>query len=274
MDLFSNLAALEKKHGSLTRGMIWERRRGDEALFLSLAGGMCRLVERLAQELEGKGVEIRLGQRVVGVQKLQESFDIALATGERLSSSAVVLALPLRATQALLEGIAPLAAIELSRIDTVSTAVVFHAFRREKVSHPLDGYGFVVPQAEPNRLLAATFVSTKFPSRAPQAHVLVRTFLGGRREPAILNTTDSEIEKVSLRELERVIGPLGLPIFSRVVRWAERTPQVEVGHASRIAAFERALQDTPGLFVLGSGLRGVGIPDSIAAARELAARLE
>jgi oxygen-dependent protoporphyrinogen oxidase len=273
MDLFSNLAALEKKHGSLTRGMICERRRSDEALFLSLAGGMCRLVERLAQEIEKKGVEIRLGQRVVGVQKLQENFEIALATGERLSSSAVVLALPLRATEALLEGIAPLAAIELSRIDTVSTAVVFHAFRREKVSHPLDGYGFVVPQAEPNRLLAATFVSTKFPSRAPQAHVLVRTFLGGRREPAILNATDSEIEKVSLRELERVIGPLGLPIFSRVVRWAERTPQVEIGHASRIAAFERALQDTPGLFVLGSGLRGVGIPDSIAAARELAARL-
>jgi oxygen-dependent protoporphyrinogen oxidase len=231
---------------------------------------MSRLVERLAQEIRG---EIRLGQRAVAIKRREGGFEITLATEERINAGALVLALPLRVSQALLEGVAPLAAIELSRIETVSTAVVFHAFRAERVGHPLDGYGFVVPVSEPNRLLAATFVSTKFPSRAPPAYVLLRTFLGGRREPAILNATDAEIERVSLRELERVLGTLGAPIFSRVVRWADRTPQVEVGHRSRIEAFERAIADVPGLFVLGSGLRGVGIPDSIAAARALAASL-
>jgi oxygen-dependent protoporphyrinogen oxidase len=268
--LFPSLTDLEKRYGSLTRGMLSQRARGDESVFLSLAGGMSRLVERLAQEIRG---EIRLGQRAVAIKRREGGFEITLATEERINAGALVLALPLRVSQALLEGVAPLAAIELSRIETVSTAVVFHAFRAERVGHPLDGYGFVVPVSEPNRLLAATFVSTKFPSRAPPAYVLLRTFLGGRREPAILNATDAEIERVSLRELERVLGTLGAPIFSRVVRWADRTPQVEVGHRSRIEAFERAIADVPGLFVLGSGLRGVGIPDSIAAARALAASL-
>lgn len=271
--LFPNLVALEKKHGSLTRGMAAERGSGEETVFLSLAGGMGRLVERLAQQVNIKGGEIRLGHRVVGIRKLERGFETTLAAGERISSRAVVLALPLRASEALLESIAPEAAAELSRIETVSTAVVFHAFRGESVGHPLDGYGFVVPESEPNRLLAATFVSTKFPGRAPDSHVLVRTFLGGRREPGILRSSDPELESLSLRELERVLGPLGLPIFSRVVRWADRTPQIELGHASRIAAFERALEGIPGLFVLGSGLKGVGIPDSIAAARALAASL-
>ncbi|HJS75009.1 MAG TPA: protoporphyrinogen oxidase, partial [Vicinamibacteria bacterium] len=267
--LFPNLAALERRYGSLTRGMISER-RGEETVFLSLSGGMSRLVEKLAQEIRG---EIRLNQRAVGIRRNDGGFEIALASGERVPASALVLALPLRVSEDLLEGIAPLAAIELSRIQTVSTAVVFHAFRRERVNHPLDGYGFVVPASEPNRLLAATFVSTKFPTRAPPSYVLVRTFLGGRREPGILNASDAEIETTSRGELERVLGSLGVPIFSRVVRWADRTPQVEVGHRSRIDAFERALADVPGLFVLGSGLRGVGIPDSIAAARALAAEL-
>ncbi len=271
--LYPNLVALERKHGSLTRGMAAEGAIQEESVFLSLAGGMCRLVERLAQEIQINGGEIRPGQRVVEIRRPERGFENFLATGERVSSSALVLALPLRASEALLESIAPEAAAAISRIETVSTAVVFHAFRRENVDHPLDGYGFVVPESEPNRLLAATFVSTKFPARAPDSHVLLRTFLGGRREPEILSSSDPELESLSLRELERALGPLGSPIFSRVVRWKNRTPQIELGHASRVAAFERALESVPGLFVLGSGLRGVGIPDSIAAARALAARL-
>jgi protoporphyrinogen oxidase len=89
----------------------------------------------------------------------------------------------------------------------------------------------------------------------------------------VLESSDAELEALSLRELERVLGPLGAPSLSRVVRWADRTPQIELGHASRVAAFERALEEVPGLFVLGSGLKGVGIPDSIAAARSLARTL-
>jgi oxygen-dependent protoporphyrinogen oxidase len=243
---------------------------GEESVFLSLAGGMGRLVEKLAQEVRG---EIRRGQRVVEIRRRDGGFESTLASGEKVASSGVVLALPLRVSEKLLKTLAPRAASELSRIETVSTAVVFHAFRKENVRHPLDGYGFVVPESEPNRLLAGTFVSTKFPNRAPDTDVLLRAFLGGRRDRKILDSSDVELETLSLRELERVLGPLGAPKFSRVVRWADRTPQIELGHASRIAAFERALADVPGLFVLGSGLRGVGIPDSVAAARALARRL-
>jgi len=268
--LFPNLVALERKHGSLTRGMAAEGVSGEETVFLSLAGGMGRLVERLAQEVRG---EIRLGQRVVEIRRRERGFECTLASGERVASSGVVLALPLRISERLLLTLAPSAASELSRIETVSTAVVFHAFRRESVRHPLDGYGFVVPESEPNRLLAGTFVSTKFPFRAPDTGVLLRAFLGGRRDRKILDSSDADLEALSLHELERVLGPLGAPKFSRVVRWADRTPQIELGHASRIAAFERALEVVPGLFVLGSGLRGVGIPDSVAAARALAERI-
>jgi oxygen-dependent protoporphyrinogen oxidase len=267
--LFPNLVALERKHGSLTRGMAAEG-VGEETVFLSLAGGMGRLVERLAEEVRG---EIRLGERVDEIRRRSSGFESILASGERIPSSAVVLALPLRRSEKLLATLASGAAAELSRIETVSTAVVFHAFRRENVRHPLDGYGFVVPGSEPNRLLAATFVTSKFPSRAPDSHVLLRAFLGGRRDRKLLDAGDQELEALSLRELERALGSLGAPTFSRVVRWADRTPQIELGHAPRIAAFERALDEVPGLFVLGSGLRGVGIPDSIAAARALAVRI-
>ncbi len=274
--LFPRLVALEKQYGSVTRGMIAGSRTGDgaergESLFLSLDGGMGTLVDRLSEEIPSSS--FHLGERVVELLRTDDGFEALLTSGESIAANAVVLALPIRASQALLAHVAPSAAECLSRIQTVSTAVVFHAFPAAQVRHPLDGYGFVVPRGEPNRLLAATFVSTKFRNRAPDSQVLLRAFLGGTRDPDVVDRSDDELRGISLAELERALGPLGEPSFSRVVRWIDRTPQVEVGHAARLASFESALEEHPGLFVLGSGLRGVGIPDSIAAAREVASRI-
>jgi protoporphyrinogen/coproporphyrinogen III oxidase len=273
--LFPRLVSLEKKHGSVTRGMIAVSPAGaaetTESVFLSLEGGMGRLVDRLSEEIPSSS--FLLGERVVELERIDDGYRALLTSGESIEAGAVVLALPIRGSQALLAHAAPAVADSLSRIATVSTVVVFHAFSRDQVRHPLDGYGFVVPRSEPNRLLAATFVSTKFPGRSPDSHVLLRAFLGGMRDPDVVEKSDEELRALSLAELERALGPLGAPSSSRVVRWIDRTPQVEVGHASRLAALERALDAHPGLFVLGSGLRGVGIPDSIAAARELVPRI-
>lgn len=272
--LFPRLVALEKKYGSVTRGMTaasGSNGSSEESVFLSLEGGMGRLIDRISEEIPSSS--FHLGERVVELGRAPGGFEASLTSEESIRARAVVLALPIRASQQLLEPIAPVAAECLSAIATVSTAVVFHAFPRGQVGHPLDGYGFVVPRSEPNRLLAATFVSTKFPRRAPESHVLVRAFLGGTRDPEVVERSNDELIELSHTELERALGPVGAPTFSRVVRWVDRTPQVELGHGQRLAAFERALQEHPGIFVLGSGLRGVGIPDSIAAARDLIPRI-
>lgn len=193
-----------------------------------------------------------------------------LTSGERIHARAVVLALPIHATRALARRRFPAVAETLDRIRTVSSAVVFHAFDGRGVQHPLDGYGFVVPSREPNRLLAATFVSTKFPGRAPGESVLIRTFLGGLHDPEALSLSDDELVDLSRRELALAIGPLGEPELSRVVRWPDRTPQVELGHGDILEALDDELAKTPGLYVLGNGLKSIGIPDCIGEARATA----
>ncbi len=45
------------------------------------------------------------------------------------------------------------------------------------------------------------------------------------------------------------------------------------GHLTRLAAIERALARHPGLFVTGSGFRGVGIPDCVADGRSTAVQV-
>ena len=54
-------------------------------------------------------------------------------------------------------------------------------------------------------------------------------------------------------------------------RWHRGNAQHEVGHLDRMAAIDRALTRHPGLFLTGSGFRGVGIPDCVADGRKVGA---
>ena len=97
--------------------------------------------------------------------------------------------------------------------------------------------------------------------------MLLRAFLGGARDPQALDQSDAELVTTSLDALRPLLGIAGEPLFTRVYRWDRANAQHEVGHLDRIAAIERALARHPGLFVTGSGFRGVGIPDCVADGR-------
>jgi oxygen-dependent protoporphyrinogen oxidase len=144
------------------------------------------------------------------------------------------------------------------------------AFQRSHVRHPLTGSGFVVPRVERTGILAASWLSSKWPYRAPEDRVLMRTFLGGARDPQALERSDAELLRTSLEALRSLLGIDGDPLLTRVYRWARGNAQHEVGHLDRMAAIDRALIRHPGLFITGSGFRGVGIPDCVADARKVA----
>jgi oxygen-dependent protoporphyrinogen oxidase len=153
-----------------------------------------------------------------------------------------------------------------------SSATVALAFLRHSVAHPLDGSGYVVPRAEGGAILAVSWLSSKWPHRAPDDHVLVRTFMGGARDPRALEKSDAELVALSLGAMRPVLGITGEPVLTRVYRFERANAQHEVGHLERVAAIEQALGRHPGLYVTGSGFRGVGIPDCVADARRTAAR--
>jgi oxygen-dependent protoporphyrinogen oxidase len=134
----------------------------------------------------------------------------------------------------------------------------------------LNGSGFVVPQSENTGILAASWLSSKWPDRAPAGKVLMRTFIGGARDPDALNRSDSELVATSLAALRPLLTITGAPLFTRVYRWERANAQHEVGHMDRLRAIEQALARHRGLFLTGSGFRGVGIPDCVADARRTA----
>jgi protoporphyrinogen/coproporphyrinogen III oxidase len=122
----------------------------------------------------------------------------------------------------------------------------------------------VVPRGEKLGASALGFVSTKFPGRAPAGRVLIRAFYGGAREPRILDRDDATLIARAQEEIAPVLAVRGAPVLARVYRWPEATPQMEVGHAARMAWIDAQADARRGLFLTGSGLRGTGIPDMVA----------
>src|SRR3989442_1266794 len=114
---------------------------------------------------------------------------------------------------------------------------------------------------------------SKWPHRAPEGRVLLRTFIGGSRDPGAIAQPDTELVTRSLAAIKPVLGIHGDPLLTRVYRFDRASAQHEVGHLERLTIIDRLLSTRPGLFLTGSGLRGVGIPDCIDDARATAIKV-
>jgi oxygen-dependent protoporphyrinogen oxidase len=242
--------------------------RSSDGAFKSLPGGLSEMVRALVDALGREHVRTD-----TGVDAITGSgpFFVHASTGESIAARAVIVATPAYATSVLTRDRDE----ELSRlageIPYASAATVAMAFTRDQVRHPLTGSGFVVPRVEHTGILAASWLSSKWPNRAPEDRVLLRTFLGGARDPQAIEQSDAELIKTSLAALRPLLGIERDPLLTRVYRWARSNAQHEVGHLDRMAAIDRALARHPGLFLTGSGFRGVGIPDCVADGRKVGA---
>jgi oxygen-dependent protoporphyrinogen oxidase len=134
-----------------------------------------------------------------------------------------------------------------------------------------DGFGFLVPCSEGKRLLACTFVHNKFPHRAPEDRLLLRAFLGGSDDAAVVQLENEEILRIVRDELRQILGLAAQPLFSRIYRWERSMAQYEVGHLERIAEIERLSAGLPGLALAGNAYRGIGVPDCIKSGTDAAA---
>ncbi len=269
---FPRFVEIEARYGSLVRGLRALRpppRAGGAppAAFYSLRGGLVEMVDALVARLPAERLALRAP--VAAVERVEAGY-VLRADGITLRARSVIVTAPGHQAAGLLAGLAPVTARFLDGIPFASTATVSLAYRRDDVAHPLDGYGFVVPASEGLRTTALTFSSTKFPHRAPTGTILLRAFLGGVRDGGVLELADDELVALVAREMGGLVGLRAQPLFARVCRWPQGTPQMEVGHLDRLAEAEQELRGVPGLLVAGGGVRSTGIPDMIGDGRQAA----
>jgi oxygen-dependent protoporphyrinogen oxidase len=269
---------LAQRYGSLTRGVLAERAKAARArpagpplpLFRTLKGGLGQLVDAITASIAGKANVLRT--RAETIERSGAGFRIR-ANGDWLEAGSLVVACEAHNGSKLLGAVDGRLAELLGAVPYSSSMTVALGFNAADFRRPPDGFGFLVPKKERRRLIACTWVGTKFPFRVPDGTVVARCFLGGLDDERILEEPDEAIIAAVLAELREIGGVEARPRFTRIARWPRSMAQYSVGHPKRLAEIEARSAAVPGLYLAGNAYTGIGVPDCIRMGRGAAEKI-
>ncbi len=270
---------MEAKYGSLSRAVLAAHKKMKAAaagrpklpLFTSLRNGMQQMVDAIVAKLTPQWLV--LNTAVQAMQKRGEEYSIKLANGDLQSFDAVILATPANVAGQLVANIDNNLSADLQSVPYSSSATVILVYDMADLHGLPGGHGFLVPRTEGKRMRACTFVHSKFPHRAPPDKGVLRCFMGGARDAAILDVSDDEMLAIVRRELKEIVKLEADPKLVRIYRWRGAMAQYPPGHLERVDRMEKAVAAIPGLALAGNAFRGVGVPDCVRAGAAAAASI-
>lgn len=272
---FPRLRQLELTHGSVIKGLTAPQ----EGLpiskyppFVSLRGGMGQLADEIVARLDG--VSLESGWSVTALAELENGYKLVMEDASRqtlqtIMTQHVILATPAFVSGTLLHKIDPALSDALCAIPYASTALVNMAFVKSDLTTLLDGYGYVIPNAEGKEALACTWSSLKWNGRAPQDHLLLRVYIG-RFGSDVTRYNDGRLYQIAREELLETLTLSATPVYSHIQRWPRGLPQYNVGHNKRIDTIHSQISQHPNIRLAGNYFSGVGIPDAIQSGEQAA----
>ena len=227
-----------------------EARREPDAWSRS-ASGLQELPDALARELHA---EIRLGRPSPRSARGPKGWTVGAAFQAAELYDGVIYAAPAHCIDEIDLGLAGGDRLKtLASIAHPPVAVLALGFRREDVTHPLDGVrlpgarGRAPPRARRHLLLHL------FPGRAPDGHVLLTAFVGGVRNPDLANAdlpTLTARVLDDLRAAARRAGGAHLPGLPALAQGDSRSTISAYGRFKEI--MDEAERRNPGLALAGS----------------------
>jgi oxygen-dependent protoporphyrinogen oxidase len=259
---------LANQYGSLTRGVLAERAKAARhragaapaPLFRTLKGGLGQMVDAAEAAVRGKAAVRRV--RAQTVERSGAGFRVKLE-GDWLDAGQLVIACEAHSGAALLGSLDPRLSELLGAVPYSSSMTVALGFDTADFATPPVGFGFLVPRKERRRLVACTWVGTKFSHRVPEGKIVARCFLGGMDDAGVLAEPDDAIVAAVTSELQEIAGVTAHPRFTRISRWPRSMAQYTVGHPQRLAEIQARTAAIPGLYLAGNAYTGIGIPDCI-----------
>ena len=291
------LVDMEAEYGSLTRGMLAAHSKmkaamkaraaqapaggapakpaAPRAIFTTLKGGMQQMVDAIEALLKPEWV--RAGTAVSAVGRSGSGWTVT-AGGATESYDGVIFASQAWAAAVLLRGTDETLARELEGIPYSSSITVNLMFDESQLGPLPEGFGFLVPAVEGRAMLACTFCHRKFLGRTPKGKAVLRAFLGGMKNEAMLTESDDVLVDAVRRDLSEILGERvfprnAQPEYVQVSRWRRAMAQYAVGHQDRKTRIVERVAGLPGLKLAGNAYDGIGIPDCIRLGRQAAREL-
>jgi len=282
---FPIMREMEVQYGGLVKAMIGKMREkkrreraegatkksgspsGPAGRLTSFKGGLDALTNRLGERLRPI---IRFEHGVSHISRDTEGWTVFGTRGQMAQTRRLVLTCPTYVASQLFKDFDRDLAVAFGAVPYAPIIVVATGHKREDITHPLDGFGFLIPRNQHIRALGSIWTSSIFADRAPEGHVQFRSMLGGAGDKTALQMTDDELWQTIRRELGPLVGIKADPVFMRVFRWERGIPQYVLGHRERRARLEEYVARHSGLHFAGNGYYGVSLNDCIKMSKTVA----
>ena len=273
------LTALEQRYGSLALGVLahklLRRRSACATEAFSFPGGTTALVGSLVRT---PGIALQAGCEVTALEPTRDGWRVSAtrAGGEcTLHARQLVLSVPAHAAASLLTPLDPELGGLLAGIEYAPLSVVHLGLDRADLRHPLDGTGFLVPrgQRESRVLSGNLWLSSLFPTHAPDRKALLTSYLGGARTPEAADWDDERSVSNVLSVLEPLLGLHGAPEMVRIDRHRRGLPLYHGSYQGRMRAIDDHLARLPGLCLAANYRDGISIRDRIVCGHAIARRV-
>lgn len=266
---FPRLWAMEQEHGSVIFAALAQQfGRGQNphqikpSRIISFESGMHALPKAIAERLPPDSMH--LASTISAIQQEGEHWHITWSDPEgrqhQNQYARLVITVPphclvgLPLPDSLSQCLQPVLGIESPPV----TSLVL-GFKREDVSHPLDGFGMLIKQAEKSPLLGVIFSSSMFDGRAPDGHVTLTCMMGGSLNPEYADNDDQTV----LDELQRLLGVTGQPTFRHQTSWPNAIPQYSLDYQQALDAMKHCEKSHRGLYLAGNYRNGISVVDCI-----------
>ena len=233
------------------------------------------LTDTLGEKL---GDQVRLNHAVKRIFRSTDSWTIDFeedGSNAASSHSCVLLALPAYCLVDLeiYSQDKPMDMALLGQIEYPPVTSVVLGFRRKDVSHPLDGFGVLIPQIEKLNSLGSIFSSSLFPGRCPEGHIAFTSYVGGTRSPELATRKPDEIISLVMEDLHVLVGLNGEPTYTHICCYPSAIPQYNVGFGRMKARMDEIEKEASGVFLGGHFRDGISLGDSILAGYNAADRI-
>ena len=266
---FPQLAALEQQYGSVLRGLAKTGKGAPRRRIVTLQHGVQTITDTLAARL----THYHPGAAVTGIARHPDgTYQLAFAAAAAAAGySHLALALPAYAAAPLLAPLFPQAAASLAAVQYPPMSVVFSAYDRAAVAHPLNGFGALHPKVEATYAAGSIWTSSIYPQRVPAGQVLFTTFVGGVQHESAAAQSEEAQKAAVHTELARLYGISAGPRWQGAYAWPRSIPQYDEHIVGAHAAAAALAADN--IVAVANWRAGVSVPDCIRHARQTAGAL-
>jgi oxygen-dependent protoporphyrinogen oxidase len=260
---FPRLYELEEKYGSLFIGSLCSKTEKADKDFprtFSFKQGVQTLTDKLAENL---GESVKTNTSVLEINQLaNKKWLVKIDSGEDIFD-ALIISTPAEAAANLVKNLDASLSEQLKKICYPPIVMVFFGVKKELIAQKLDGFGFLIPGSEKRKILGTIWNSTVFENRSPEGFHLLTNFVGGAKNPELLEKTDEQIFEIVYKELKDILGLSGKPDLMHIKRWRKAIPQYILGYEKTIKSIEEFENEHEGIYFCSNFYKGISVGDCI-----------